>query len=99
MAAKTKKKALPRKKATAKKPKAKKKKKNVVLFIPKPEDQERRKVGLDARRRVLAWACAGRTAGRSASTPIRVVPPLAVDWKKKLKAGCVAAPVVSEDGI
>ena len=77
----------------------KKKKRNVVLFVPKPEDRERRPPRLDTTRRVLAWPCTGRTAGRSAATPIRLAPPLTLDWKKKLRAGAGAAPVVSEDGI
>src|SRR5579871_3830855 len=101
MAVKAKKAA--RKKRTPKKgavkKKGKRKKKNVVLFIPKPEQQERRKVGLDTRKRVLAWPCLGRTANRSAASPMRIAPPLAVAWRKKLRAGAVAAPTVSEDGV
>src|SRR5579883_1847029 len=102
MAVKTKKaakkKPAPRKKPAAKK-KGKRKKKNVVLFIPKPEQQERRRVGLDTRKRVLAWPCLGRTANRSAASPLRLAPPLEVAWRKKLRAAAVAAPIVSEDGI
>ncbi len=100
MTAKTKKKSKPRAKPKkAAKKKARKKKRNVVLFIPKPEDQVRRQPGLDARRRVLAWPCAGRTAGRSASTPVRLAPPLELEWRKKIGAAAKAAPVISEDGI
>jgi outer membrane protein assembly factor BamB len=73
--------------------------KNVVLFVPKPEDQERRRPRLDTTKRVLAWPCAGRTASRSAATPIRLAPPLRVSWKKKLRAPAATAPVVSEDGV
>jgi outer membrane protein assembly factor BamB len=83
----------------ATKKKKSRKKKQVVLFIPKPEDQVRRRPGLDARKRVLAWPCAGRTAGRSAASPVRMAPPLKLEWRKKIGAAAKAAPVISEDGI
>ncbi len=109
MAAKTKK-PTPKAKKTAKpaprttegkgKGKGKgRKKKNVLLFIPKPEDQERRRPSLEARRRVLAWPCLGRTAGRAASSPFKLAPPLKTAWRKKLRAPAATAPVISEDGI
>lgn len=86
-------------KAKAKKAKKGKKKKHVLLFIPKPEDQEPRRPALDARRRVLGWPCLGRTAGRSAASPVRLAPPLKAAWKKKLRAPAATSPVVSEDGL
>ena len=86
-------------KKKAPKRKAPKKKRNVVLFIPKPEDQEKRPPVLDIRRRVLAWPCAGRTAGRSAASPVKLAPPLSLAWRKKFGGAAKAAPVISEDGV
>src|ERR1700722_9077007 len=94
MVAKTKKKPPPKKA-----PKKKGKKKNVVLFIPEPGQQERRRTGLDSRKRVLAWPCLGRSAGRSALSPTRIAPLLRAVWRKKLRAGAATSPVVSEDGV
>jgi outer membrane protein assembly factor BamB len=93
MATKSKPKA-PKKAPPAKKAK---KKKDTLLFIPEPEDQEPQP--LVPRRRVLSWPCAGRSPGRSASSPLRMAPPLQLDWKAKLGGPAATSPVVSEDGV